>query len=191
MVDIEVIKQRLVQLSTSLNKVERFNNISLEEFLDDDIIQDVVEYNLFIAINMMIDIATHIVVDNNIGNPKTLGEAFDILNREKYLSDDDTKCYKSMVGLRNILSHEYVNIDKSIIYNIMKNKLVDIKKFIVFVNENFIWHIIFIIYSIIRWHPLDVIFILQISIDNYNKTLYIVYRVYIQYFILRVKRWIL
>ena len=70
MVNIEVIKQRLNQLSTSLNKIERFKDLSLEKFLQDDIIQDVIEYNLFIAINMMIDIATHIVVDNNIGNPE-------------------------------------------------------------------------------------------------------------------------
>ena len=138
MVDVEVIKQRLVQLSISLNKIERFKDLSLEGFLNDDIIQDVVEYNLFIAINMMIDIATHIVVDNNIGNPKTLGEAFDILNKEEYLSDDETKSYRNMVGLRNILSHEYVNIDKNIIYNIMKHKLVDIKGFIIFVHDNFI-----------------------------------------------------
>ncbi len=139
MVDKEVIKQRLVQLSSSLKKIERFNSISLEDFLEDDIIQDVIEYNLFIAINMMIDIATHIVVDNNIGNPKTLGEAFDILNKEKYLNEDETKTYKNMVGLRNILSHEYVNIDKNIIYSIMKNDLIDIKEFVIFIHNNFIY----------------------------------------------------
>ncbi len=120
MVNIEVIKQRLNQLSTSINKIERFKEISLEEFLKDDIIQDVVEYNLFIAINMMIDIATHIVVDNNMGIPETLGEAFNILNKEKYLNDEETKVYRNMVGLRNILSHEYINIDKKIIYSILK-----------------------------------------------------------------------
>ncbi|NMB27791.1 MAG: DUF86 domain-containing protein [Tissierellia bacterium] len=138
MVDVEVIKQRLNQLSASLNKIERFKDISLEEFLEDDIIQDVVEYNLFIAINMMIDIATHIVVDNNMGNPETLGEAFSILNKEKYLNDDEAKIYRNMVGLRNILSHEYLKIDKRIIYSVLKNNLVDIKKFIIFINENFI-----------------------------------------------------
>lgn len=138
MVDVEVIKQRLNQLSTSINKIERFKEISLEEFLKDDIIQDVVEYNLFIAINMMIDIATHIVVDNNMGSPETLGEAFNILNKEKYLNDEETKVYRNMVGLRNILSHEYINIDKKIIYSILKNNLVDIKKFVIFVNDNFI-----------------------------------------------------
>ena len=138
MVNIEVIKQRLNQLSTSLNKIERFKEVSLEEFLKDDIIQDVVEYNLFIAINMMIDIATHIVVDNNMGNPETLGEAFNILNREKYLNDKETKVYRNMIGLRNILSHEYVNIDKNIIHSILRNNLIDIKKFIIFINDNFV-----------------------------------------------------
>lgn len=137
MVDVEVIKQRLNQLSTSINKIERFKEISLEEFLKDDIIQDVVEYNLFIAINMMIDIATHIVVDNNMGSPETLGEAFNILNKEKCLNDEETKVYRNMVGLRNILSHEYINIDKKIIYSILKNNLINIKKFVIFVNDNF------------------------------------------------------
>lgn len=138
MVNIDVIKKRLNQLSTSLNKIERFKEISLEEFLQDDIIQDVVEYNLFIGINMMIDIATHIVVDNNMGNPETLGGAFDILNKQKYLSKDESKTYRNMVGLRNILSHEYVNIDKTMIYDILKNNLIDIKGFIIFVHDNFI-----------------------------------------------------
>ncbi|MCK9268441.1 MAG: DUF86 domain-containing protein [Alkaliphilus sp.] len=138
MINVDVIKKRLNQLSISLNKMERFKDISLDDFLRDDIIQDVVEYNLFIAINMIIDIATHIVVDNNMGNPETFGEAFVILNKEKYLNDDETEVYVNMVGLRNILSHEYISINKNIIYDILKNKLVDIKKFIIFINDNFI-----------------------------------------------------
>ena len=43
-----------------------------------------------------------------------------------------------MVGLRNILSHEYLKIDKMIIYDILKNNLVDIKKFIIFTHDNFV-----------------------------------------------------
>ncbi|NLM96953.1 MAG: DUF86 domain-containing protein [Halanaerobiaceae bacterium] len=138
MVNVEVIKQRLDKLSGALKKIERYKEISLEDFLQDDIIQDVVEYNLFIAINMMIDIATHIVVDNNLGSPETFGDAFSILHKEKLLGDQELKIYRSMVGLRNILAHEYLEIDKKIIYGIIKNNLNDIKKFIIFVHDNFI-----------------------------------------------------
>lgn len=138
MVDKEVVKKRMSQLLISLKKIERYQDISLDDFLKDDIAQDVVEYNLFIIINMMVDIATHIVVDNGLGNPDTLGEAFNILNRENYLSDVETNTYRNMVGLRNILAHEYLKIDTTIIYKVLQNNLEDIKRFVVFVNDNFI-----------------------------------------------------
>jgi uncharacterized protein YutE (UPF0331/DUF86 family) len=108
--------------------------MSLEGFLHDEIAQDVVEYNLFIAINMMINI----VVDNGMGNPETLGDAFSILNKKKYLDDNETETYRKMTGLRNILAHEYLKVEKRIIHSILQNNLVDIKKFVIFVDENFI-----------------------------------------------------
>ncbi len=135
MVDMEVIKKRLTQLSIALNKIERFQSLSLEEFLKDDMVQDVVEYNLFISINMMIDLATHIVVDNKMGAPNNLAEAFVILYKENYITEESLKIYRNMVGLRNLLAHEYINIDKKIIYDVMKNRLGDIKSFVLFINE--------------------------------------------------------
>lgn len=135
---IEVARKRLSQISASLKIIEGYKNLSIEDYLNDSIVQDVVEYNLFICINMIIDIATHIVVDNNIGNPETLGDAFTILYEKGYLTKIDGENYKKMVGLRNILSHEYVNVDKTIIFNVMKNNLADISKFVIFIHDNFI-----------------------------------------------------
>ena len=138
MVNPTVIKQRINQLSTSLKKIEKYKGLSLDEFLEDDVVQDVVEYNLFIIVNMMIDIATHIVVDNNLGNPETLGGAFDILYKEKYIDEAELKIYRNMVGLRNILSHEYLKINKNIIYDILQKNLIDIKRFIILVDGKFL-----------------------------------------------------
>lgn len=138
MVKVEVIKERLSQLSNSIRKIQRYEHLSYEEFLRDEIAQDIVKYNIFIGINMIVDMANHIVVDNNIGKPNTLSEPFEILWREKYISEKDKIIYTNMVGFRNILSHEYVKISKEVVYNIMKNNIVDMKKFILFVHENFI-----------------------------------------------------
>ncbi len=97
-----------------------------------------VEYNLFISINMMIDIATHIVVDHNMGKPNTLSEAFDILLQERYIDETDAEIYKNMVGFRNILSHEYIKINKEIVYEILKNNVDDLRKFILFIHNEFL-----------------------------------------------------
>lgn len=43
-----------------------------------------------------------------------------------------------IVGLRNVLFHEHLKMDKRIIYSVLRNNLVDIKKFIISINDNFI-----------------------------------------------------
>jgi len=137
MVKVDVLRKRLEQMNASLNKIKRYKDISLDEFLSDDIIQDVVEYNLFIAINMMADIATHIVIDEQLGSVNSMGEAFEILCQKGYISKEDMSLYKNMIGFRNILSHEYVKINKELVYSIAKNNIKDFQKFILFVHENF------------------------------------------------------
>ena len=137
MVKSDVLRRRLEQLNISLRKLERYKNIPFEEFVDDDVIQDVVEYNLFISINMMVDIAMHIVVDEKLGSTDNMREAFEILYKEKYITKEDMTRYKNMIAFRNILSHEYVKIDKKIVFNVLKNNLDDFRSFIVFVTERF------------------------------------------------------
>jgi len=139
MVDKEVIQERLKQLSICIGKITKFRHLSFEKFLDDDLAQDVIEYNLFQSINLMIDIASHIVVDNNLGKPTKLADAFGILYKEKHLNDKQLSVYKNMVGFRNILSHEYINVDKAIVYKIMQENLNDLNEFILLVNDNFIY----------------------------------------------------
>ncbi|AVX30235.1 DUF86 domain-containing protein [Carboxydocella sp. ULO1] len=137
MVRREVLAKRLEQLNLSIEKINRYRHLTEEEFLADEIAQDVVEYNLFIAINMIVDMATHIVVDNNMGRPQKMADAFDILYREKLISKQQKDIFQKMVGFRNILSHEYLKIDKKIVFAIMKKHLDDFKNFILMVNENF------------------------------------------------------
>jgi uncharacterized protein YutE (UPF0331/DUF86 family) len=137
MVKSDVLRRRLEQLNISLRKLERYKNISFEEFVEDDVIQDVVEYNLFISINMMVDIAMHIVVDEKLGSTDNMREAFEILYKEKYIKKEDMINYKNMIAFRNILSHEYVKIDKKIVFSVLKNNLDDFRNFIVIVTESF------------------------------------------------------
>jgi uncharacterized protein YutE (UPF0331/DUF86 family) len=138
MVNVKVLKKRIIQLDTSIKKIERYKDLEFEEFLKNNIVQDVIEYNLFISINMISDMAFHITVDNNMGNPETLADSFEILWKENYLSTEESNQYTKMIGMRNILAHEYLEIDKKIIYNSMKNCIDDLKRFILFVSNNFL-----------------------------------------------------
>lgn len=77
----------------------------------------------------MIDISQHIAIDNGWGDVKKLSDGFEILHKYKYISKEDLEIFKAMVGFRNIISHEYVKLDKQIVYHVMTEQLDDIKKF--------------------------------------------------------------
>lgn len=126
---------RISQMEISIEKIERFSEMSFDEFSKDEVAQDVVEYNLFICINAVADIVLHIVSDDRLGVADTMADAFEILKDKRIISEEDAEIYRKMVGLRNILAHEYLKINKKTIYEVATKNLIDIKKFMLFAEE--------------------------------------------------------
>lgn len=127
MVDKSVILSRVEQIDKHLNKLYDFKDLSYDNFIKDWIPQDVVEYNLFQIINHIIDMVEHIVVDDDYGLPSTSYEAIQILFDKGIIDERDLDLLKKMIGFRNVVGHEYININKEIVYNILTKNLPEIK----------------------------------------------------------------
>jgi uncharacterized protein YutE (UPF0331/DUF86 family) len=138
MVDQTILKKRMIQINESLKMIELYLNKNFEEFIHDKIIQNVVEYNLFIIINQMVEIASHIVIDNGYGTVETMSDGFRVQNQRGLIPAEDMETYIRMVGFRNIISHQYISLSKEIVFDVAKNRLVDVKKFLIMLNENFV-----------------------------------------------------
>jgi uncharacterized protein YutE (UPF0331/DUF86 family) len=119
MVDPGVITKRAEQIEKHLERIRPFSSLSHEAFLRDNVAQDVVEYNLFQIVNHLIDIFQHTVVDEEFGFPETAYEAGQILFEKGILSKEDVQIFKQMVGFRNVVGHDYINVDKEIVHHIL------------------------------------------------------------------------
>jgi uncharacterized protein YutE (UPF0331/DUF86 family) len=119
MVNPSVITKRVEQIEKHLERIRRFASLSHEAFLKDNVAQDVVEYNLFQIVNHLIDIFQHTVVDEEYGFPETAYEAAQILFEKGIISKEDVEVFKQMVGFRNVVGHDYLNVDKEIVYHIL------------------------------------------------------------------------
>ncbi|MCZ7612134.1 MAG: DUF86 domain-containing protein [Ignavibacteriaceae bacterium] len=64
-------------------------------------------YGLFESIQIIIDISCSIVANKNLGTPKNYSECISLLVSNDYLNKDLGEKIKSMIGLRNLLIHEY------------------------------------------------------------------------------------
>jgi uncharacterized protein YutE (UPF0331/DUF86 family) len=119
MVNPGVIRKRVESIEKHLERIRPFASLSHEAFLKDNIAQDVVEYNLFQIVNHLIDIFQHTVVDEEYGFPETAYDAAQILLDKGILSKEDVEISKQMIGFRNVVGHDYINVDKEIVYHIL------------------------------------------------------------------------
>lgn len=135
MVKYEIMERKLSQIKKSLDKIANYRELSYDEFISHPVARDVVEYNLFIVINSMIDIANHIVADDKLGEVDLLSDGFLILAEHGYWSKEQATVFVKMVAFRNMISHQYATINPSVVYDVLQNKLGDIDLFVIKIVE--------------------------------------------------------
>lgn len=135
MVKYEIMERKLSQIKKSLDKIANYQELSYDEFISHPVARDVVEYNLFIVINSMIDIANHIVADDKLGEVDLLSDGFLILAEHGYWSKEQATVFVKMVAFRNMISHQYATINPSVVYDVLQNKLGDIDLFVIKIVE--------------------------------------------------------
>lgn len=69
------------------------------------------KYGLIETIQIVIDISCHPVSKYNLGNPLIYAECIELLEKYAYIDKGLAKKLLVMVGLRNIIVHEYATID--------------------------------------------------------------------------------
>ena len=124
-----IILTKLDSLHRCLSRIEAKSPASLEILESDLDIQDIITLNLTRAVQICVDIATHVLADFNTPPPTTMAESFERLHQLKIISEETSVRLKKAVGFRNVSIHEYQNIDWLIVYKIITEQLDDFKDF--------------------------------------------------------------
>lgn len=129
MVDTDLARSRIAAMRHNLNRLKEKSNITWERFRNDLDTQDIVLHNLQLTIQICIDIGSHIIADESWEVPSTLGNTFKILSTHKAISPDMAETMASMASFRNILIHEYEDVDMEKVHDILTNRLNDFEHF--------------------------------------------------------------
>ena len=127
MTDPELVAKKLAFIETCVAELRRLAN---PEIIETDIREErFVEHTLQMAIQAAQDVASHIVSDERMGEPRTNRELFDLLARNGWLEESDAALLGNMVGFRNILVHGYGDVDLSIVRDVLENHLDELLQF--------------------------------------------------------------
>lgn len=89
------------------------------------------EHTLQIAIQATIDVASHIVSDEKLGEPATNSQLFEILAQAGWLQAPQADRLRKMAGFRNVLVHGYAAVNPAIVRDVVENRLGDLLDFVV------------------------------------------------------------
>ncbi len=127
MTDPDLVSNKIARIEVA---VQELRTIARPDLLRDDILQQrFVERTLQIAIQAAMDVASHVVADEYLGEPRTAREIFALLGRRDVIDRSLAARLELMVGFRNIVVHEYDNIDLDKVREILAHHLDDLLDF--------------------------------------------------------------
>jgi len=126
--DRELIAKKLALIETC---IQQLRQLARPAAIATDIREErFVEHTLQIAIQAALDVASHIVSDERLGEPRTNRELFDLLERQAWVGPEQAAAMRRMVGFRNLLVHGYEIVDVRIVVEIVEHRLDDLLGFV-------------------------------------------------------------
>jgi len=112
--------ERLAQLEQNINQMESLRATHAElEFSESVTLRWALRYGLIESIQIVVDTACGICNKNNLGTPKNYGDCLRFLADFKYIPSGLSGTLLKVIGLRNLLIHEYATIDTHRLYDFL------------------------------------------------------------------------
>ncbi len=128
MTDVELVAKKLAEIETY---VRELSTLSQPEEIARDVKEErFVAHTLQLAIQAVLDVASHIVSDERLGEPRASRDLIDLLRRDGLVAADQVATLGRMVGFRNLLVHEYAKVDLAIVRDIVERRLDDLLGFV-------------------------------------------------------------
>lgn len=130
MTDRDLIIAKAASVRAHRDRIVEKTGDGAQVFLQDPDRQDVVAFNLHLAVENCIDIAAHIISENGWGVPGSASEMFYTLEGRGMLDSQLTERMVKAVGLRNLIVHEYGRIDINRLFATVRSNLDDLTAFL-------------------------------------------------------------
>ena len=127
MVDQEIFSRRLAALDDYLQKAQRLGEISEIEFKSNPAVYDLAERYLHLATESAIDLANHWIADRSLRTPESNRDTFSVLEESGEIDPALAERLRGWAGFRNLLVHQYANLDHGVSYQAIQEDLEDLR----------------------------------------------------------------
>jgi uncharacterized protein YutE (UPF0331/DUF86 family) len=128
-VDLSVLTAKLRDLAERIHKVRTHRPATAAALAADEDRLDLVSFNLMLALQLCLDVASHLIGDESWPPAFTAAEAFRRLAEHGVISASTAEVLGKAAGLRNIVAHGYSDVDPEQIFRAAGPGLDDLETF--------------------------------------------------------------
>jgi len=128
-VDADVITAKLAELAERTTRARLHCRSTAAELASDRDALDLVSFNLMLAVQSCLDIASHVIADEGWEPATTLAGSFLALSKHGVISPETAESLGRAAGLRNIIAHGYASVDAARIQEAVAGGSQDLERF--------------------------------------------------------------
>lgn len=121
--DKELVLRKLESLRRCLDRISQKTPSSPETLQKDLDLQDIIVVNLERAVQVCVDLGTHLLASQKAVVPKTMSDVFYQLAEIGIITASTSDLMVKTVGFRNVAVHEYDTLDWNIVYSLITKNL--------------------------------------------------------------------
>ena len=124
-----IVAQKIESLRRAVQRIAEKTPADVSSLIDDADLQDILVLNLARAVQLCVDIGSHVISRTAEPAPSTMGEVFTTLAKLDILSATTAESMRKAVGFRNVAVHNYETISWEIVFAICTRSLDDFRRF--------------------------------------------------------------
>ncbi len=125
----DLLRSRCAEIEDSLNRLEEFRSVRREAFVANRDMLDIACYRLLTAMEAALAICFHVSAKHLHQVPEEYAGCFEVLQQAGILPADLAERLQHMARFRNLLVHVYWKVDYEQVYDLIQDRLVDLRAF--------------------------------------------------------------
>src|SRR3989338_1165034 len=130
MIDKDLIYRKLSRLNMYLERLSPITKKTFNEYLSNSMYKDSTERLIQLIVECASDINNHAVVESGKRPPEDYTSSFTRAAEVGLISHDLAQKIKGAGGMRNIIVHEYMDIDDEKVYKTLPIAISDFKEYL-------------------------------------------------------------
>ncbi|WP_436908571.1 type VII toxin-antitoxin system HepT family RNase toxin [Halosimplex marinum] len=129
MVDGDVVADKLRHIESYTDDLKEMRELPKGDYVDDTVTQRAVERTFEMLVQACIDLAQHIRRSEDLEPSGTAKQEIQALGDADVISTETRRKMEEAVGFRNVIAHQYGDIDHEVVYETLHEDLLWFERF--------------------------------------------------------------